>query len=116
MEFSVGTTGLEHDGPLVKLGIAKSGPVLYHVKDLRASRQHLVAEAPEKEQEMKPSGRYFDVVVFTSDGMPAPWGPQHLIMVLDLDFMPAFVPSREGNGGRLGCDDHIPWQGWFFMS
>ena len=39
---------------------------------------------------MKPSGRYFEVVVFASDGTPAPWGPQHLIMVLDMDFMPAF--------------------------
>ncbi len=39
---------------------------------------------------MKPSGRYFEVVVFASDGGPAPWAPQNLIMVLDLDFMPAF--------------------------
>ncbi len=39
---------------------------------------------------MKPSGRYFEVVVFASDGKPAPWAPQNLIMVLDMDFMPTF--------------------------
>ena len=39
---------------------------------------------------MEPSGRYFEVVVFASDGKPASWAPQNLIMVLDLDFMPAF--------------------------
>ncbi|NLW51618.1 MAG: 1,4-beta-xylanase [Candidatus Brocadiaceae bacterium] len=39
---------------------------------------------------MKPSGRYFEVVVFASDGKPAPYTPQNLIMVLDMDFMPAF--------------------------
>jgi len=30
------------------------------------------------------------VVVFASDGTPLPWPPQHLIMVLDMDRMPAF--------------------------
>jgi len=39
---------------------------------------------------MKQSGDYFDIVVYASDGTPLDWLPQHLIMVLDMDFMPAF--------------------------
>ena len=39
---------------------------------------------------MKPSGDYFEVVVFDSNGVPADYAPQNLIMVLDMDFMPAF--------------------------
>jgi endo-1,4-beta-xylanase len=57
---------------------------------MRAAEGRRTGDRIRKEQAMKPSGRYFEVVVFASDGMPAPWGPQHLIMVLDLDFMPAF--------------------------
>ena len=40
---------------------------------------------------MKPSGLYFEVVTFTSDGVPAPWGDLNNFMVLDMEFMPAFV-------------------------
>ena len=36
---------------------------------------------------MKPSGDYFEVSVFDSNGMPADFCPQNLIMVLDMDFM-----------------------------
>jgi len=39
---------------------------------------------------MKPSGDYFEVAVFNSNGMPASYCPQNLIMVLDMDYMPAF--------------------------
>ena len=39
---------------------------------------------------MKLSGDYFEVSVFDSSGMPADFCPQNLIMVLDMDFMPAF--------------------------
>jgi len=59
---------------------------------------------------MNPSGDYFEVVVFASDGTPLDWAPQNLIMVLDLEHMPAF-PHRPmivdiGYGCvRLPCAD-----------
>ncbi len=52
---------------------------------------------------MKQSGDYFDVVVFASDGMPLDWPPQHLIMVLDLDHMPAFEHRPMIVDSGYGC-------------
>ena len=59
---------------------------------------------------MKQSGSLFDIVVFDSNGVPLDWGAQHLIMVLDLDFMPAFehrpMIVTSGHGCvRLPCAD-----------
>jgi GH35 family endo-1,4-beta-xylanase len=52
---------------------------------------------------MKQSGDYFDVVVFASDGAPFDWPPQHLIMVLDRDHMPAFEHRPMIVDSGYGC-------------
>src|SRR5512136_1223719 len=52
---------------------------------------------------MNPAGSYFDVVVFASDGSPLEWPPQHLIMVLDLDHMPAFQHRPMIVDSGYGC-------------
>ena len=52
---------------------------------------------------MNPSGSYFDVVVFASDGTPLDWPPQHLIMVLDLEHMPAFQHRPMIVDSGYGC-------------
>jgi len=52
---------------------------------------------------MKQSGDYFDVVVFAGDGTPLDWPPQHLIMVLDMDHMPAFEHRPMIVDSGYGC-------------
>jgi endo-1,4-beta-xylanase len=52
---------------------------------------------------MNQSGDFFDVVVFASDGTPYEWPPQHLIMVLDMDFMPAFQHRPMIVDSGYGC-------------
>jgi hypothetical protein len=52
---------------------------------------------------MKQSGEYFEIVVFASDGTPYDWPPQNLIMVLDLEHMPAFEHRPMIIDSGYGC-------------